>query len=195
MGSGPVTGVEFDDVFDQRRNQFRPDNLPIDADIVSLTGEPTEHAEKTFVRQLALVGIGNARIRMAVRDFVRAYEQRSRWSSENLLRPGELGDYERRLVEEWERRFNVMVDDLGEDAAESEMRAQAKLIYAWVEQNARFRIRDGCDEAFVTTGSYQRALSPFLVDASSGLGEDALADESAQATSGGVHGGFVGGQV
>ncbi|MGV9570418.1 ABC-three component system protein [Streptomyces nigra] len=155
-GSGPVTGVEFDDVFDQRRNQFRPDNLPIDADVVDLTGEVTEHTEKTFVRQLTLAGIGNARIRMAVRDYVRAYEQRlSRWSNENLLRPGELGAYERRLVEEWERRFNVMVDDLGEDAAESEMRAQAKKLYAWVEQDARYRIRDGCDEAFVTTGSYQ----------------------------------------
>ncbi|MFI1358166.1 ABC-three component system protein [Streptomyces sp. NPDC020898] len=154
-GSGPVTGVEFDDVFDQRRNQFRPDNLPIDADVVDLTGEVTEHTEKTFVRQLTLAGIGNRRIRMAVRDYVRAYEQRSRWSNENLLRPGELGNYERRLVEEWERRFNVMVDDLGEDAAETEMRAQAKKIYAWVEQDARTRIREGCDEAFVTTGSYQ----------------------------------------
>ncbi|WP_369020563.1 ABC-three component system protein [Streptomyces californicus] len=155
IGDGPVTGVEFDDVFDQRRNQFRPDNLPIDADIIEITGEVTEHTEKTFVRQLMLAGIGNARIRMAVRDYLRAYEQRSRWSNENLLRPGELGGYERRLVEEWERRFNVMVDDLGEVAAESEMRAQAKRLYAWVEQDARYRIRAGCDEAFVTTGSYQ----------------------------------------
>ncbi|WP_190021414.1 ABC-three component system protein [Streptomyces hiroshimensis] len=155
MGPGPVTGVEFDEVFDQRRNQFRPDSLPIDADVVDLTGDASEHTEKTFVRQLTLAGIGNRRIRMAVRDYVRAYEQRSRWSNENLLRPGELGDYERRLVEEWERRFNVMVDDLGEDAAESEMREQAKKIYAWVEQDARSKIREGCDEAFVTTGSYQ----------------------------------------
>ncbi|WP_439674014.1 ABC-three component system protein [Embleya sp. MST-111070] len=154
-GSGPVTGVEFDDIFDQRRNQFRPDNLPIDVDVVDLHGEAAEHTEKTFVRQLTLAGIGNARIRMAVRDYVRAYEQRSRWSNENLLRPGELGEYERRLVEEWQRRFNVMIDDLGEDAAESEMRREAKKIYAWVEQDARYRIRPGCDEAFVTTGSYQ----------------------------------------
>ncbi|MGW4750564.1 ABC-three component system protein, partial [Streptomyces sp. NPDC004290] len=155
IGAGPVTGVEFDDVFDQRRNQFRPDNLPIDSDIIDLTGEVSEHTEKTFVRQLMLAGIGNARIRMAVRDYLRAYEQRSRWSNENLLHPGELGDYERRLVEEWERRFNVMIDDLGEAAAETEMRAQAKNLYAWVEQDARYRIRAGCDEAFVTTGSYQ----------------------------------------
>nr|WTB12091.1 hypothetical protein OG546_49910 [Streptomyces antimycoticus] len=155
MGSGPVTGVEFDEVFDQRRNQFRPDNLPIDADVVELTGEMAKHTDKTFVRQLTLAGIGNARIRMAVRDYVRAFEQRSRWSKENLVRPGELGDYERRLVEEWQRRFNVMVDDLGEAVAESEMRTQAKRIYAWVEQDARYRIRAGCDEAFVTTGSYQ----------------------------------------
>ncbi|MEV7405652.1 ABC-three component system protein [Streptomyces sp. NPDC091267] len=152
---GPVTGVEFDAVFDQRRNQFRPDNLPIDDDVLDLAAEVSEHTEKTFMRQLTLAGIGNRRIRTAVRDYVRAFEQRSRWSNDNLLRPGELGKYERRLVEEWERRFDVMVDDLGEDAAESEMRAEAKKVYAWVEQDARYRIRPECDEAFVTTGSYQ----------------------------------------
>lgn len=38
----------------------------------------------------------------------------------------------------------------------------------------------------------QRALSPFLVDASSGLDEDALTDEAAEAAAGDVYGGFVG---
>jgi hypothetical protein len=48
-----------------------------------------------------------------------------------------------------------MADDVGEEAAEEQMRAQAKKLYAWVEQDARFKIRPGCDEPFVTTGSYQ----------------------------------------
>jgi O-acetyl-ADP-ribose deacetylase (regulator of RNase III) len=47
--------------------------------------------------------------------------------------------------------------------------------------------------ALNSLGSPERALSPFLVETSSGLGEDALANESAQAASGGVHGGLVGG--
>jgi uncharacterized small protein (DUF1192 family) len=153
--AGPVTGVEFDEVFTDRRNQFRPDNLPIDTDVVTLTGEVADHTDKMFVRQLALTGVNEIRVRLAVRDYLRAFTQRSRWSDENLLRPGEIGEYERRLVEEWETRFAVMQDELGEEAAEEDKRRQAKAIYAWVEQTARFPIRPGCDEPFVTKGSYQ----------------------------------------
>lgn len=152
--SSPVTGLEFEQVFSDRRNQFRPDNLPIDGDVVSLDSDSAEHAEKNFVRQLSLVGVGESRVRRAVRDYMRAFVQRSRWSEENLLRPGEIGDYERRLIEEWETRFDIMVDELGEEAAEADKCRAARAIYAWVEQNARFPIRPGCEEPFVTKGSY-----------------------------------------
>jgi hypothetical protein len=153
--AGPITGAEFDEAFTDRRNQFRPDNLPIDTDVVMLSGEISEHTDKNFVRQLALAGIGESRIRFAVRDYMRAFTQRSRWSDENLLRAGEIGEYERRLVEEWESRFAIMEDELGAAAAEEDKRRQAKAIYAWVEQNARYPIRPGCDEPFITKGSYQ----------------------------------------
>lgn len=73
-----------------------------------MTGNPTEQAEKIFVRQLGFIGVGSTRIGFAVRDYVRAVAQRSRWTNENLLRPGEIGEYERRLVEEREARFAVM---------------------------------------------------------------------------------------
>ncbi|MEV7038321.1 ABC-three component system protein, partial [Amycolatopsis sp. NPDC051061] len=76
-------------------------------------------------------------------------------ANDNLLRPGELGRYERRLVEEWSTRFDVLCDELGEQAAEEDKVREARAIYRWVEQEARFRIRPGCDEPFVTKGSYQ----------------------------------------
>ena len=47
-----------------------------------------------------------------------------------------------------------MVEDLGEEAAEAEKQREAKKIYAWVEQHARIPIRTGCDEPFITKGSY-----------------------------------------
>ncbi|RYE43722.1 MAG: hypothetical protein EOP24_27325 [Hyphomicrobiales bacterium] len=152
--AGPITGLEFDGIFTERRDQFRPNNLPIDDDVLALSGDVADQTERMFVRQLALTGIGQMRIRLAVRDYLRAYTQRSRWSSENLLRPGEVGQYERRLIEEWETRFAIMEDELGTDAAEEDKRTQAKAIYAWVEQQARISIRPGCDEAFITKGSY-----------------------------------------
>lgn len=152
--AGPVSGLEFDCIFADRRNQFRPDNLPIDEDIVALESEGTDHADKTFVRQLTLVGVGESRVRRAVRDYLRAFVQRSRWSEENLLRPGEIGKYEQRLIEEWETRFEIAVDELGEEAAEEDQCREARKLYCWVELNARLAIRPGCDEPFVTKGSY-----------------------------------------
>jgi hypothetical protein len=152
--AGPVTGLEFDEVFSERRDEFRPDNLPIDTDIAELDGSDLEDGDKAFVHQLRLLGIGDSRVRRAVRDYLRAFTQRSRWSNDNLLRPGELGTYERRLVDEWETRFDIMSDELGEQAAEEDKLREAKSIYRWVEQEARFAIRPGCDEPFVTKGSY-----------------------------------------
>ncbi|MEU3597138.1 ABC-three component system protein [Streptomyces sp. NPDC006798] len=152
--AGPVTGIEFDEAFSSRRDQFRPDNLPIDDDVIKLPDESHLHSDKTFVRQLSLTGIGSARVRIAVRDWLRASTQRDRWSNENLLRPGEIDIYERRLTEEWEVRFEAMRDDLGEQVAEEAMTAAAKALYRWVEQEARYSIRPGCEEPFVTTGSF-----------------------------------------
>jgi hypothetical protein len=34
------------------------------------------------------------------------------------------------------------------------MAAAAKALYRWVEQEARYSIRPGCEEPFVTTGSF-----------------------------------------
>ncbi|GAA3464260.1 ABC-three component system protein [Saccharothrix longispora] len=152
--AGPVTGLEFDQVFSERRDEFRPGNLRIADDIAEMDATGSEHGDKTFVHQLRLLGVSDNRVRRAVRDYLRAFTQRSRWSNDNLLRPGELGKYERRLVEEWETRFDIMSDELDEQAAEADKLREAKAIYRWVEQEARFAIRPGCDEPFVTKGSY-----------------------------------------
>lgn len=156
-GADAVTGAEFDEVFNDLRNQISEHNLPIDLDIAALTVEGADAGagEKVFVHQLRLIEVGAERIGFALRDWVRAFAQRSRWANENLLRAGEIGAYERRLVEEWQARFAEMREDLGAEATEEEMRREARLIYRWVDREARDRIRPGCDEVFVTKGSYQ----------------------------------------
>ncbi|GHD83440.1 hypothetical protein GCM10010336_75210 [Streptomyces goshikiensis] len=153
-GGSPVTGVEFDEVFSGLQRQFSYDNLPIDPDITGMTGAVDEETDKIFVRQLGLIGVGSERIGYAVRDYVRAFAQRSRWLNENLLRPGEIGEYERRLVEEWQSRFAEMAEELGPEATEAEKKKEARRIYRWVDQEARSQIRTGCDEVFVPKGSY-----------------------------------------
>jgi hypothetical protein len=155
-GGSPVTGLEFDERLSDLQRQFRYDNLPIDHDVYDMTSDVSHSANKKFVHQLKLIGVGDVRVGFAVRDYVRAFTQRSRWSAENLLRAGELGKYERRLVEEWQSRFAEMAEELGPEATEEEeKKKEAKLIYSWVDREARFPIRTDCDEVFVTKGSYQ----------------------------------------
>ncbi|MFD4460124.1 ABC-three component system protein [Nocardia sp. NBC_00802] len=157
-GSDPVTGAEFDELFTDLRSQIGEQNLPIDRDIVELTAmdlAALDATDKVFVHQLRLIDVGAERIRFAVRDWMRAFTQRSRWANENLVRTGEIGAYERRLREEWESQFAEMREELGDEATEDEMKRQARLIYRWVDRDARMRIRPGCDEVFVTKGSYQ----------------------------------------
>ena len=153
-GGCPVTGIEFDEWLSDLQRQFRYDSLPIDHDIYDMASDASQAADKQFVRQLGLIGVGSERVGLAVRDYVRAFTQRSRWSAENLLRAGELGKYERRLVEEWQSRFAEMAEELGPEATEEEKKKEARMIYRWVDREARFPIRTGCDEGFVTKGSY-----------------------------------------
>ena len=44
----------------------------------------------------------------AIRDYYRAFEQRSRWAREDFLVDGELENYERELVEAWQPRHAAL---------------------------------------------------------------------------------------
>lgn len=149
----PISGSEFDEAFMNLQNQFRPENLPIDDDIAELSPEVSGHVDKMFVRQLDLIGVGSNRIGIAVRDYLRAFEQRSRWLSDGLLQVGEIHRYERRLTEAWEDEFAAMEDELGTAATEDQKTAAALQIYRWATTAANYRIRNECDEPFVCKGS------------------------------------------
>lgn len=137
------------------REQFKQDNLPIDDDILSAIPDEPEYRDRVFVHQLKLIGINNRRIMFAIRDYFRAFEQRSRWIREDLLYVGDLTRYEERLVEEWERQFEAMRDELGDNAVEEEKKKVAQELYRWVETGDHFPIRPRVTEPFVARGTYQ----------------------------------------
>lgn len=147
-----VHGEDFDAFLSDLREQFHQNNLPIDEDLAGERPEIEPFLERAFCRQLALLDMGVPRLGIAVRDYHRAFVQRSRWSHHGLLRYGELGVYERRLVEAWELLFERKREDLGESATDEMKLAAAKEIYAWAE-SADYPIRPACTEGFVSRGS------------------------------------------
>ena len=147
-----VLGVDFDAFLSELREKFHLDNLPIDEDIAGERPEIDPFLNMVFCQQLTFFDLGLARIAIAVRDYHRAFVQRSRWSQLGLLRYGELDQYERQLREAWELLFERMKEDLGPTATEDMKLKAAREIYAWAE-SADFPIRPACTEGFVTRGS------------------------------------------
>ncbi len=155
LDGGSILSEEVDAEIDRLRDQFRPGNLPIDDDLQGVDIDETAFAGHLFVEQLRLIKLTNTRLLNAMRQYFRAFEQRSRWIREGFLVIGELDRYDRRLVEEWEIHFNLMKDDLGEQAAEEAMKAAARKLYGWAELEASILIRPACTEGFVPRGSLQ----------------------------------------
>ena len=106
-----------------------------------------------FVEQLRLITLTEPRIRHAVIDYYRAFEQRSRWLREDLLLVGDLEQYEQKLVEEWERAFERIKQNVGVEE-EPKKQVAGRAVYDWA-QEANIYIRPQCREAYIHRGSFQ----------------------------------------
>jgi hypothetical protein len=149
----PILSVELEEQIADLREQFHRDDLPVDEDILATEVSLDGYREHVFVRQAELADIRGRRILAAVRDYYRAFTQRSRWLREELLHVGELTSYERRLREEWEIQFERQADRLGGEAGEDAKTAVARAIYAWVEDSL-YPIRERVDHPSMTRGSF-----------------------------------------
>ena len=153
-GSAPVLSEELEAEMARLREQFKEDNLPIDDEIMQQSVDASGYEDKTFVHQLHLIKIGNPRILRAIRNYFRAFEQRSRWIREDLLLVGELGRYEDQLTEEWDALFEQMRDELDDSATEEAKTRAAQTLYKWVETNMHRPIRQGVSEPSIARGTY-----------------------------------------
>jgi hypothetical protein len=153
-GGGTVSVLEIEARLDDIREVMKRDALPIDMHEAYPDDTELEALdEMTFVKQLKMVHLGSQQIELAKRDFYRASTQRSRWTRENLLFDGEVGRFERTLIEEWEPHFHKMCDGLGPSANSDDLRKAGKELYYWVETEARFAFRN-VTHRFLSVGSY-----------------------------------------
>ena len=153
VGAHPILSAEIESEVDDIREQFKRDALPVDGDILDSEVDAATYENAVFVQQARLTGIANSRILVAIRDYYRAFEQRSRWMREELLFVGELDRYEQLLREEWQLQFARVADDLGETAAEDAKRSAAARIYSWVEDSC-YPIRPQVKHPSMTRGSF-----------------------------------------
>jgi hypothetical protein len=150
----PIEAEELNVKIGDLREQYHRDSLPIDFILAEPDTVDAKSDARLFVSQLRLIAVNNSRIESAIRDYYRAFEQRSRWIREDLLHIGELDAYERRLIEEWQRYRAVLEDELGLET-EAEKVEFGRRFYRWIELEAKFPIRPRCEEPYVMRGSFQ----------------------------------------
>ncbi|MGO8842366.1 MAG: ABC-three component system protein [Methyloceanibacter sp.] len=154
-----IRGYEVSDKMSMFAEEYKSDNLPI-----TFRGkEPTreidvENDPRLFVVQLREIGIGSNRIRNAILDYYRAFEQRSAWARESLLVSGEMEEYEDRLVDEWSRYRDVVFENLDAKSAEAVLLAAGKELYLWADMQSgnisSLRIRERVTEPYVARGGF-----------------------------------------
>lgn len=150
-----IASVEIESEMSDLRDQFRQDSLPIDGDLLDFVlddATAAAHQHYRFVKQLEIIDAGRRRVASAIRDFYRAYEQRSRWVREDLVVTLDISRYEKRLTEEWENVFDAVCDEVGEAASDVERKAAARSVLQWAER-ASIPIRPGVTEPFLCRGS------------------------------------------
>ncbi|MGD1045087.1 MAG: ABC-three component system protein [Bacteroidota bacterium] len=143
--------------------QFEEDALPIDF----LDAEPPEtpdaaNDDRLFVVQLRIIALNNKLIEKAIRDYYKAFEQRSRWAREHLIDDKDLEVYENRLVDEWQRFFYSAVETEGDKVVnEAEYLKTGREIFRWMNTIAQFPIRPKVVEPYVMRGSYHMLADQF----------------------------------
>jgi hypothetical protein len=153
-----IFGYEVSDKLSNFAEEYKADNLPITFRGKVPTDEiDTDADPRLFVAQLREIGISSNRIRNAILDYYRAFEQRSAWARENLLALGEVEEYEDRLAEEWGRYKDVAFEKLKDDSAEEALREAGAALYNWAEFETgkieSLRIRARVTEPYVLRGS------------------------------------------
>lgn len=142
-------------------NSFKEDNLPNDfIEIISVTDEEaTSLRTKIFIRQLELISLSTTsrRVKNAISDFRRAYEQRSRWIREQLININEQDLYEKELVDKWNNLFGILEDKCEEVTDEEELKKISQEFYTnfFVQNVPSIFIKKNFRSEYMIRGSYQ----------------------------------------
>ena len=129
-------------------SQYKSDSLPVeDWETKDLSEDELKKDQRVFIQQLRLINGNNALLCRAIKNYYRAYRQRSCWIRDDLLLPNELEDYEKKLVDEWDEVRAHLDDD--HDAVK-----QGKCLYDKTMDRS-INIRKCCTEPYIMRGSYE----------------------------------------
>ncbi|QDO77783.1 hypothetical protein FCM34_06435 [Aeromonas caviae] len=150
-------------IIDDLRSQFSLTNLTADYADAEPEDIDVDGDDRNFVEQLRIVGYTNMAIRVAIINYYRAYEQRSRWSRDGLVKPGELKAYLKKLQEEWEFHLSTMQPDF-DLTNDDQCKKLGRGVYdKCQEDKISNRIRKDFNHPYVARGSYHTLADELVI--------------------------------
>ena len=153
-GPSVVPLLALENKVSELREMYRIGNLLLAEAVETMSPElalPPDN--RTFIRQMSLINITEAEVRATAHDYYRAYEQRSRWASQNLLLDGESDRYDRGLHDAWYRRFLASTVDFSDECEEDAKIRAGRKVFRWAREYQKpFRNRE---ETWLSAGSLQ----------------------------------------
>lgn len=141
------------------RDEYHADCLPDNFDEpleINDTDLETEK-EKLFIRQIEsiAINISDNRVKLAISDFRRAFEQRSEWFRKNLTDPEDESIFDKKLIDYWYNIFQLMKSE-SDDKAEDELKKMGRDFYLenFAKQCPKIPFRKEQKEDYLTRGSY-----------------------------------------
>ncbi|WP_404478989.1 ABC-three component system protein [Novosphingobium sp. BL-52-GroH] len=151
----PIGVGELEAKLDDVREMLKREKLNLDFEEAEPTDQQAAEFDAfRFIGQLRAIGVSGIRIQWAKRDYYRAFSQRSKWTREHAVHDGELASFEKRLIEEWEPRFERMCDSSRrEENGDSQLQTAGQDLFHWVETEARIPFRSLLTRS-LSVGSY-----------------------------------------
>lgn len=148
-----ITGIDAHQDIEQIRNGFSDDNLPtlVFDDQFDREELIEIHDSHDFVHQLRWVGVGSRNLQAAIVDYYMAVSQETEWLDKHLVDVAELQRFESKVVDEWDRSYGDMLDDL--DITSDEMvKAKAGRYLFQKLRDSPLKIRTHYTEMFHSRG-------------------------------------------
>jgi len=139
-------------------DSFKHDNLPVDfpAKIIPNQEELQAITTMKFYKQLNLIDLSPRLCENAISNYYRAFNQRSKWLKDDLLNPQEEIDYDLKLIDDWEQKFDLLLDETDELTDEQKKEHGNRFYKQYqIDQIPDITIRDRFQGNYVVLGSFQ----------------------------------------
>lgn len=148
-----VSGMDIRLKVQEIADGYKPDSLPtlVEREDVEIDVEKT-YGDQVFVTQLRWILHSAQMLQKAMVDYYRSYVQRAQWVDRDLIGIGELEKFEDNLADEWERAFDAMNLQLGDQANEDDKQKAGHALFQEVSNQTAVKVRERYTEPFFMRG-------------------------------------------